>query len=68
MAKFLVKYEEVLCRTILVEAEDEFEAEDKVREAVEDETIVLDNSDFCGSEINVYESGDDDEKWYQIVL
>lgn len=68
MAKFLVKYEEVLCRTILVEAEDEFKAEDKVREAVENETIVLDDSDFCGSEINVYESGNDDEKWYRMVL
>ena len=44
--KYKVNVEELLSRTVEVEADSENEAEDKVREMYMNEDIVLDASDF----------------------
>lgn len=49
--KYLVNVEEVLTRDVIVEAEDEADAEYKVERLYFDEKIVLDDSDFIGEPI-----------------
>lgn len=46
--KFLVNVEEILTRDVIIEAENESEAEDKVEQLYRDCKIVLDYSDFVG--------------------
>lgn len=48
MKKYLVKVEEVLTHNVIVEAEDEADAEYKVEQLYFDEKIVLDYNDFNG--------------------
>lgn len=49
MPKFKVVIEETLRRTVLVEAEDRADAEEKAEEAYNKEQIVLDYQDFDGA-------------------
>lgn len=46
--KFLVNIEETLTRNVIVEAENQEDAEDKVEQLYRDCKIVLDYSDFIG--------------------
>ena len=46
--RFFVQVEEVLSRTVSVEAQDEDEAVSKIEKLYSDSEIVLDYSDFCG--------------------
>ena len=46
--KYLVKVEEILSREIIIEAEDETDAESKVNDLYRKEKIVLDYNDFIG--------------------
>ena len=46
--KYLVNVEEILSRDIIIEAEDETDAEYKVEQLYHQEKIVLDYSDFIG--------------------
>lgn len=49
--KYAVRITETLVRTVVVEAENEQDAEDKVHNAYDDGQIVLDYSDFEECEI-----------------
>lgn len=51
MARFGIKVEEFLRRTVIVEAEDLHEAMEKVREAVWSGDITLDADDYADREI-----------------
>lgn len=67
MAKYLVTYQETLSRTVLVEAEDAHDAEQKVLDAVENETLVLYADDYLmesGTIESVEESCGVDEDCY----
>lgn len=46
--KYLVNVEEILTRDVIVEAEDETDAEYKVERLYFDEKIVLNDNDFIG--------------------
>lgn len=46
--KFFVQIEEVLNRTVSIEAQDEDEAVAKIEKLYNESEIVLDYSDFCG--------------------
>ncbi len=46
--KYLVNVEEILSRDLIIEAENESDAEDKVEQLYYDEKIVLDYNDFIG--------------------
>ena len=46
--KYLVNIEEILTRDVIVEAEDENDAEYKVERLYRDEKIVLNDGDFIG--------------------
>lgn len=46
--KYLVNVEEILSRDIIIEAENETDAESKVKDLYRKEKIVLDDSDFIG--------------------
>ena len=64
--KFTVEITETLQRQVEVEAEDEFEAEDIVREMYRNEEIVLDAEDYIDTEFEVLED-DADDKNYLII-
>ena len=64
--KFTVEITETLQRQVEVEAEDEFEAEDIVREMYRNEEIVLDAGDYIDTEFEVLED-DADDKNYLII-
>jgi len=66
--KFTVEITETLQRQVEVEAEDEFEAEDIVREMYRNEEIVLDAEDYIDTEFEVLDEEDDaDDGDYLIV-
>lgn len=51
MMRFGIQVEEILSRTVIVEAEDLDEAMEKVREAVKSSEIILDADDYVAWEI-----------------
>lgn len=46
--RYFVQIEEILSRTVSVEAQDEDEAVSKIEKLYKESEIVLDYSDFCG--------------------
>lgn len=57
--RFRVEITETLKRGIIVEAQNEEVALDMVKKHYDDEDIILDGSDFVGSDINVYPESED---------
>ena len=51
--EYKVNVKEILSRTITVEAEDSFEAEEKVADMVRNSEIILDAEDFTDREITI---------------
>lgn len=51
--EYKVNIKEILSRTITVEAEDAFEAEEKVADMVRNSEIILDAEDFTDREITI---------------
>lgn len=51
--EYKVNVKEILSRTITVEAEDAFEAEEKVADMVRNSEIILDADDFIDREITI---------------
>ena len=58
MKKYEVEVQEVLSRVVEVEAKNESEAIEKVKEMYKDEDIVLDYEDFFDYEINILREGE----------
>lgn len=66
--KYLVRVTETLLHTIIVEAENEQDAEDKVNQAYDDGQVVLDYDDFNEYEIKVLrEATNFDNSYYDIL-
>lgn len=56
MSKYTIEITETLQRAILIEAESEEVALEKVRTMYENEEVVLDSDDFVGTVIEITES------------
>ena len=56
MSKYTIEITETLQRSILIEAESEEMALEKVRTMYENEEVVLDSDDFVGTVIEITES------------
>ena len=66
--KYVVRITETLVRTVIVDAENEQDAEDKAHSAYDDEQIVLDYSDFEECEIeSLREATDFDNSLYDVL-
>lgn len=59
--KYLVTIEEILSKTVLIEAESEEEAIDIVEDKYRKADIVLDSENFCDKEITARLSTHDDD-------
>ena len=67
MAKYAVTYQEVLARTLIVEADDYDEAADKMMDAVDRGEIELTLMDYVyesGEIVDVHPATVDDKHWY----
>lgn len=65
MAKFLVQVKETLQRTYVVEADDEYEAEDIVETAYSRCEIVLDADDFLENDFSAKKVTNEDLSLYK---
>lgn len=65
MTLYAVTYEETLSRTVLIEADSELEALDKMDDAVNEERIVLGSEDYMGNgDIFAREADEFDTEYY----
>lgn len=55
MKKYKVEVKETLIRVVEVEAEDMWEAEQKVKDMYRYEAIILDSEDYCDTEFRALE-------------
>ena len=59
--KYVVEIEEILVRHVIVEAEDEYAAEEKALKAYNNEEVVLDYKDYADNGFTCLREADDED-------
>ena len=66
--KYVVEITEHLVRNVIVEAESEYEAEEKAQKAYSNEEVVLDYRDYCDNKIICLREAVDDDDYAEVGI